>query len=270
MFGFRPTRCLRGDNNGWLARQFSDPYVKKRAMEKMPSRAAFKLLEMEEQHRFLDHPDVRVVVDLGAAPGGWSQAVSRKLGLKGSLRNESGKVGEASGGWSDSLVPKPREREKKKVNGMTKWVNVRDPELDMPGKAYDPLNIDNLLEEDLGDERELPQSGRGLIIAVDLDHLHWRPPGVYRIQGDFLQKSTEKEIERVIRTHANLNGGKVDVVLSDMAANVTGNKDADIQNGLQLCYAAFGFARKHLRSAASSGRELGGALLYVRLCCRLS
>ncbi|KAM6499315.1 ribosomal RNA large subunit methyltransferase J [Amanita muscaria] len=60
----------------WIARQNRDPYVKKRTShpEHYRSRSAFKLLEIDDQYgRFLTKPDVNAVVDLGAAPGGWSQ-----------------------------------------------------------------------------------------------------------------------------------------------------------------------------------------------------
>lgn len=66
----------------WLARQSHDPYVKKRSASGLLSfraRSAFKLLELDEQWK-LFRPDVRSVVDLGAAPGGWSQVAAMKLG----------------------------------------------------------------------------------------------------------------------------------------------------------------------------------------------
>ena len=60
----------------WLERQLNDPYVKRARAEGYRGRAAFKILETDDKYRFLI-PGARVV-DLGAAPGGWSQvAVSR-------------------------------------------------------------------------------------------------------------------------------------------------------------------------------------------------
>jgi len=60
----------------WLARQLNDPYVARARREGYRSRAAFKLLELDERFRLL-RPGTRVV-DLGAAPGGWTQvAVAR-------------------------------------------------------------------------------------------------------------------------------------------------------------------------------------------------
>ncbi len=61
----------------WLKEHFSDPYVKKAQAEGLRSRAAYKLEELVERDRLLK-PGM-VVVDLGAAPGGWSQWVRQEL-----------------------------------------------------------------------------------------------------------------------------------------------------------------------------------------------
>jgi len=65
----------------WLKEHFSDPFVKKAQTEGMRSRAAYKLEELLARDRLL-RPDM-VVVDLGAAPGGWSQQVRKQLGDRG-------------------------------------------------------------------------------------------------------------------------------------------------------------------------------------------
>ncbi|WP_425601828.1 23S rRNA (uridine(2552)-2'-O)-methyltransferase RlmE [Stenotrophomonas acidaminiphila] len=65
----------------WLKEHFSDPFVKKAQAEGMRSRAAYKLEELLQRDRLLK-PNM-VVVDLGAAPGGWSQQVRRQLGGSG-------------------------------------------------------------------------------------------------------------------------------------------------------------------------------------------
>ncbi|HRF83317.1 MAG TPA: 23S rRNA (uridine(2552)-2'-O)-methyltransferase RlmE [Pseudoxanthomonas sp.] len=62
----------------WLREHFSDPYVKKAQAEGLRSRAAYKLEELIERDRLLK-PGM-VVVDLGAAPGGWSQYVRHAMG----------------------------------------------------------------------------------------------------------------------------------------------------------------------------------------------
>src|SRR6476646_10336217 len=60
----------------WLERQLNDPYVKRAKAENYRSRAAYKLLELDERFGLLR--GVKAVVDLGIAPGGWSQVVRRK------------------------------------------------------------------------------------------------------------------------------------------------------------------------------------------------
>jgi 23S rRNA (uridine2552-2'-O)-methyltransferase len=61
----------------WLERQLNDPYVAQAKREGYRSRAAYKLIEMAEKHNLL-RPGMRVV-DLGAAPGGWSQVAARAV-----------------------------------------------------------------------------------------------------------------------------------------------------------------------------------------------
>jgi len=61
----------------WLERQLNDPYVKRAKAEGYRSRAAYKLIELDERFGFLK--GARRVVDLGIAPGGWSQVVRKKV-----------------------------------------------------------------------------------------------------------------------------------------------------------------------------------------------
>jgi len=60
----------------WLERQLNDPYVRRAKAENYRSRAAYKLLELDERFGLLK--GAKAVVDLGIAPGGWSQVVRRK------------------------------------------------------------------------------------------------------------------------------------------------------------------------------------------------
>lgn len=62
----------------WLERQLNDPYVARAKREGYRSRAAYKLLEIDDKHCFLK-PGA-TVVDLGAAPGGWSQVAAKRVG----------------------------------------------------------------------------------------------------------------------------------------------------------------------------------------------
>jgi len=68
----------------WLQRQLNDPYVARAKREGMRSRAAYKLMEIDDKARFL-RKGVRVV-DLGAAPGGWSQVAAQRVGAPGQGR----------------------------------------------------------------------------------------------------------------------------------------------------------------------------------------
>ena len=69
----------------WLERQLNDPYVERAQRENLRSRAAYKLLEIDDKHHLLK-PGARVV-DLGAAPGGWSQVAAQRVsGKKGGGR----------------------------------------------------------------------------------------------------------------------------------------------------------------------------------------
>jgi 23S rRNA (uridine2552-2'-O)-methyltransferase len=67
----------------WLERQLNDPYVARAKREGYRSRAAFKLIEMDEKYHILKAG--QRIVDLGAAPGGWSQIAAKKVGPKGKV-----------------------------------------------------------------------------------------------------------------------------------------------------------------------------------------
>src|SRR6185437_15837909 len=62
----------------WLERQLNDPYVAQAKRDGWRSRAAYKLIEIDDKYHFLK-PGL-AVVDLGAAPGGWSQIAARRVG----------------------------------------------------------------------------------------------------------------------------------------------------------------------------------------------
>jgi 23S rRNA (uridine2552-2'-O)-methyltransferase len=144
----------------WLREHFSDPYVKKAQAEGLRSRAAYKLEEILARDRLLK-PGM-VVVDLGAAPGGWSQLVRRELG----------------------------------------------------------------------------DSGR--VIALDILEM---PPlaGVEFIHGDFREPGPLSQLE------ASLGGTEVDLVLSDMAPNMSGVESVDQARSMYLAELARDFAQQHLK-----------------------
>src|SRR5438477_4905683 len=62
----------------WLERQLNDPYVAQAKRDGLRSRAAYKLIEIDDKHHFLKRGIT--VVDLGAAPGGWSQIAAKRVG----------------------------------------------------------------------------------------------------------------------------------------------------------------------------------------------
>jgi 23S rRNA (uridine2552-2'-O)-methyltransferase len=144
----------------WLDRHFRDEYVKRAQAEGYRSRAAYKLLELQAQDRLLR--SAQTVVDLGAAPGGWSQIAQRIVGAKGRV-------------------------------------------LAMDILAMDPI------------------------------------AGVEFIQGDF------REQEALDRLREMLGGNPVDLVISDMAPNVSGVPAVDQPKAIYLCEIALDLAREILR-----------------------
>lgn len=72
-----------GKNRQWLQKHFSDPWVKQAQQAGYRSRAACKLLELQKRYRLIRRGDV--VVDLGAAPGGWCQVAAPLVGREGKV-----------------------------------------------------------------------------------------------------------------------------------------------------------------------------------------
>jgi len=144
----------------WLRRHVNDPYVQRSKREGYRSRSAYKLTEIDERDRILKAG--LTVVDLGAAPGGWSQVAAKRVGAAGK------------------------------------------------------------------------------VIAIDL--LEMEPvSGVDFVRGDF---TTRKGLAEVA---AKLAAGGVDVVLSDMAPNMSGIAMSDQARSMELAEAARDFALLHLK-----------------------
>ncbi|NGP54551.1 23S rRNA (uridine(2552)-2'-O)-methyltransferase RlmE [Thioalkalivibrio sp. XN8] len=153
----------------WMDEHVADPYVQKAQQEGWRSRAVYKLQEIQEKDRVL-RPGL-AVVDLGAAPGAWSQYAAREVGR------------------------------------------------------------------------------RGRVIAVDL--LPMDPvAGVEFIQGDFRDQATLDALQTA------LGAGKADLVLSDMAPNISGMASVDQPRAMYLAELALDFARQHLAPG-------GGAVIKV-------
>lgn len=71
-------RGLKNSSRRWIERQLNDPYVQRAKAEGMRSRAAYKLIEIDDKHQILKKGDR--VIDLGAAPGGWCQVAAKRVG----------------------------------------------------------------------------------------------------------------------------------------------------------------------------------------------
>lgn len=148
----------------WMEEHVSDQFVKRAEKDGWRSRAAYKLIEIQEEEKFLK-PGM-VVVDLGAAPGSWSQVVSEIVG-------DTGKV-----------------------------------------YALDLLEISPI-------------------------------PRVEIIRGDFTAEEVLIELEKM------LNGSQVDLVISDMAPNISGIKAVDQAKWLGLAELAFDFCHENLKRNGS-------------------
>jgi 23S rRNA (uridine2552-2'-O)-methyltransferase len=144
----------------WLQEHFDDVYVKKAQAEGYRSRAIYKLKEIDERESLIK-PGM-TVVDLGAAPGGWTQYLSQKMQSQGRII------------------------------------------------ALDILPMDSL-------------------------------PDVDFIQGDFREEEVFQELIRHVPEHG------VDLILSDMAPNMSGNTAIDIPRAMYLVELAFDFADKMLK-----------------------
>ena len=239
---FRPSSVLHRSSNSWIARQSRDPYVRKRASDSnfYRSRSAFKLIEINDKWNILT-PNLRAVVDLGAAPGGWSQVVSRTLGWD----------------YEQGVDDVPRTLEGEELEDpLAMWEVIKDLDLDPPTKKTQRQVGFGLKE----DSRPTP----GVIVAVD--RLPMKSiPGALTLQADFLQSSTTSTIQQMLDTPFNRDG-KADLILSDIGANQSGNRIRDVEQSLEICHAVLQFAGKHLRGDFDPGkgmRRCEGVLLYV-------
>ena len=148
----------------WLKRHVNDPYVRKAGAQGYRARSAFKLIELVNREGLARPGDA--VVDLGAAPGSWSQVLAERVG----------------------------------------------------------------------------KSGR--VVAVDLLEVA-AIPGVTVIRGDFGDDAVLAHIEKV------LDGRKIDLVVSDIAPNITGVRSTDQARSIHLCELALDFAGTHLNSGGA-------------------
>lgn len=238
-------KSVTPSSRAWLSKHFSDPYVKSRLSHpaQFRSRSAFKLLELHEKYGSFLTRNVESVVDLGAAPGGWSQVVAGKMGWTEEAVLQS--VG--AGGWKmkghGERASAGLKREKRK-SGL--WSGPVEEKQDSYETFY-------------GDENNKPQVDRGTIVAVDL--LRIAPiPGVRTLEVDFLSPQAGDLIRAMLMSPSNPEG-KADLILSDMAANFTGNKIHDVEASLDICLAVFNFVKNNLRTVQETGKAYAGSLL---------
>ena len=282
---FIPTRPLLShklppSSKAWLARQFKDPIVRERLSHpaQYRSRSAFKLLELDAQWRFLKHKDVMSVVDLGAAPGGWSQVVAGKLGwtigdvigsrkLMENRKMKKVKYGKGKGAEDERRWGDAEEEEAEHGFGLSvvkrqqEYGSWSSPPV-APESESDPLEE---LGFGLGEQTSKAETpaGRGTIVAVDLLPI-WPIAGVKTLQMDFLSPEADEYINALLSPESGVEG-KADVILSDLAANFTGNRVHDVEASVDICHAVLKFAKRRLRKAKDIGRTRGGVLLYVSL-----
>ena len=152
-------------NKSWLYDHINDPYVKMAQAQGYRARAAFKLKEIDEQDKLIK-PGM-TVVDLGSAPGSWSQVVRERLAGPGGVIN-------------------------------------------------------------------------GRIIAMDILPME-EIAGVTFLQGDFREDSVLAALNEMVGSE------KVDLVLSDMAPNLSGVGIADAARMAHVCELALDFAQQHLK-----------------------
>ena len=244
------------------------------------SRSAFKLLEIDEKYSILSHPSIRAVVDLGAAPGGWSQVVAGKLGfLEGVDVNlvmgldVVGKEEEDLEEWSGLLGKKGDDETSDKAHLSFRPRNMdvllkkrkgqRLKKNDEDLLSFDPLNIDNVDTDTRAVDS--PAFRAAAIVAVDLLPMQ-QIPGVQILQADFLSPEVDPLVRAMLMVEGNPEG-KADVILSDMAANMSGNVVRDVERSLEICEGVYEFARRRLRPGRSTNGKIsqvkGGTLLYV-------
>ncbi len=155
-------------SKGWLKEHFDDEYVRRSQQDGYRSRAIYKLIEIDQKDRLIKSG--MTVVDLGAAPGGWSEYCVKKLGKKGT------------------------------------------------------------------------------VIALDI--LPMEPiKGVTIIEGDFRENTVFDELMTAMATDGK--SGKADLVISDMAPNISGMGSVDMPRAYYLCELALDLARQALNPGGS-------------------
>lgn len=259
---FRPTAPLLKKTSKsstlWLARQYKDPYVKARLSNPVNyrSRSAFKLLEVESRFKFLNDfvKEARRsaesakktkskratqrsfnVVDLGAAPGGWSQVIAAKLGLAGEepdeaithrrppkrasnmaeWKEEMGRRKKLSGIFDESVEDEIAEMEgltqDKTTNDWSTPPSLKSKKFGLDKQSGEP-DFNDMDPLDYLNSRDLEQSSASRspslpVNIVALDILPISPlVGVHTVQMDFLSPNAPGAVisllDKLNQTHA--------------------------------------------------------------------
>ncbi|KAF1916224.1 FtsJ-like methyltransferase-domain-containing protein [Ampelomyces quisqualis] len=246
--------CVRhassSSSTRWKSRQGKDVFAREARVQGLKSRAAFKLLELNERHR-LFKPG-QTVVDLGFAPGSWSQVAVHRTKPNGRV------IG-------IDLIPAQPPRGVSTIQGnfLSTAIQdevrayVRDPELGRPRKEITAKDDGSLSEEDLDDME------RGYI---DIErHAHLDVVDTERIG----QAAKVSEAKLSLKERDARHGRAVDVVLSDMSEpwdqtagfykkslsnpyfrmmNTSGNAFRDHAGSMDLCMAALTFSYDTLKT----------------------
>jgi len=182
----------------WLQERKRDYYYKKAKEEKYRSRAAYKLFEAAQKYHFINYGDV--VVDLGAAPGGWVQAARKIVGGKGFVLGVDLKP----------IEPFPQSNVKTIIGDITEEEVIEQILRMLPRKADAVIsdaspNISGIWEVDHARQIDLAQ--HALKIAMET----LRPPGNFFVkvfQGDLLDNFIKKmkkhfEIVKIVKPKAS-------------------------------------------------------------------
>jgi 23S rRNA (uridine2552-2'-O)-methyltransferase len=144
---------MRKSSKRWLARQARDAYVRRAREQGYRSRAAFKLLEIDARHRLL-RPGM-LVVDLGAAPGSWSQVAAGRVGPAGAVIAidvlETGRIPGVTVLRGDFLDPQIQRRVEEALGGREAGLVLSDMSPDISGIAsVDQARAEALVRAALG------------------------------------------------------------------------------------------------------------------------
>eukprot|EP00922_Rhytidocystis_sp_ex-Travisia-forbesii_P070941 GHVS01105897.1.p1 GENE.GHVS01105897.1~~GHVS01105897.1.p1 ORF type:complete len:363 (+),score=89.82 GHVS01105897.1:254-1342(+) len=238
---------------GKLSKDRRDVFYRKAKEEGFRARSAYKLLHLNDQFQFLS-ADVRRVVDLCAAPGGWSQVVSRMFQNNTDSNNTNDEVipPQQQGG---GMKREEEEEEPDEVEGLQQKESY-PPRFSSSSAVASP-----------------PLVAPPIIVAVDLQVM--APlPGVHIVQGDITSTTTLKTIL------SHFDGQLADLVLCDGAPDLTGLHDMDEFIQSQLLLSALSITTALLKKGGVfvakvfRGENIG--LLYVQLlelfedvyCCK--